>query len=343
MMQAPDPKAFPGIAARVAQGFRAARPLLLRARRLVSGLEEGGCVRQQQTLAEKVSCTGTGLHGGVPVHITLSPARAGSGIVFVRCDRGRAIEIPAQAARVTSTRLATTLGSGDAGLRTVEHLLAALYGLGIDNVRVHVDGPELPVMDGSAASFVYLIRSAGIFVQREPRAVLRVLEPLEIDEGIRRIRIEPGRGLRISYAVDFAHPAIRRQQLEIDALDPRRFESEIAPARTFGFLRDVHPMWSAGLAKGGSLQNTVLLDDERVLNAEGLRWPDEFVRHKVLDLLGDLALLGVPIEGHIQVECGGHALHHRLVTTLLERPRLWSLKVPGRRRAPDLSPALAPA
>jgi UDP-3-O-[3-hydroxymyristoyl] N-acetylglucosamine deacetylase len=300
-------------------------------------------VRRQQTLAEKISCTGKGLHGGAPVHLSLCPARAGSGIVFVRTDRAHPIEIPARPGAVSCTRLATTLGSGDAGVRTVEHLLAALYGLGVDNVRIAVDGPELPVMDGSAAAFVYLIQSAGIVVQPEARAVLRVLEPIEVVEGGRRIRIEPARGLRVSYVVDFRHPAIGRQELRLGVLDGRRFEAEIAPARTFGFLQDVRALWSEGLARGGSLDNAVLLDETRVLNPGGLRWPDEFVRHKVLDLLGDLALLGVAIDGHVEVECGGHALHHRLVAALLERPRAWQLREPGRRRAAELAAQLAPA
>jgi len=300
-------------------------------------------VRQQQTLAERVSCTGIGLHSGAPVGLDLSPAREGTGIVFVRTGRTHAVEIPARPTSVTSTRLATTLGNGDASVATVEHLLAALYGLGIDNVRISVDGPELPVMDGSAASFVYLIRSAGLRVQREPRAVLRVLEPIEVDEGGRRIRIEPARGLRISYAVDFAHPAIGRQELSIDRLDARRFEAEISSARTFGFLQDVRALWSAGLAQGGSLHNTVLLDDSSVMNPEGLRWPNEFVRHKVLDLLGDLALLGVAIDGHVKVECGGHALHHRLVSALLQRPQAWRLREAGARHARELAPLLSPA
>ena len=240
--------------------------MLPRALDAVRGVAGGGGVRQQQTLAERVSCTGTGLHSGAPVRLELLPAREGTGIVFVRTDRTHPVEIPARPGGVTSTRLATTLGSGAASVATVEHLLAALYGLGIDNVRVSVDGPELPVMDGSAASFVYLIRSAGIRVQREPRAVLRVLAPIEVDEGDRRIRIEPARGLRISYAVDFAHPAIGRQELKLDRLDAQRFETEIASARTFGFLQDVRALWSAGLAQGGSLHNTVLLDETRVMN-----------------------------------------------------------------------------
>ena len=300
-------------------------------------------MRQQQTLAERVSCTGTGLHSGAPVRLDLSPARAGTGIVFVRSDGAHRVEIPARASGVRSTRFATTLGSGDASVATVEHLLAALYGLCIDNVRISVDGPEVPVMDGSAASFVYLIRSAGVRVQAAPREVLRVLEPIEIEECGRRIRIEPARGLRISYAVDFAHPAIGRQELEIDGLDARRFESEISSARTFGFLRDVRALWNAGLARGGSLDNTVLLDEASVVNPAGLRWPDEFVRHKVLDLVGDLALLGVSIDGHVKVECGGHALHHRLVAAMLERPRAWRLREAGRILPHGLAPLPTPA
>ena len=169
--------------------------------------------------------------------------------------------------------------------------------------------------------------------------MLRVLAPIEVDEGDRRIRIEPARELRVSYAVDFAHPAIGRQELKLDRLDARRFEAEIAPARTFGFLQDVRALWNAGLAQGGSLDNTVLLDETRVMNEGGLRWPDEFVRHKVLDLLGDLALLGVAIEGHVKVERGGHALHHRLVAALLDRPKAWRLREAGARRARDLAPA----
>ncbi len=343
MIQVLDSKGFLERPQEIAGIRDPAYGLLLREPRRIEAGDRGGFLRKQQTLAESVSCTGSGLHSGAPVRLALSPARAGTGIVFVRTDHAHAVEIPARPGSVTSTRLATTLGSGDASVGTVEHLLAALHGLGVDNVRVSVDGPELPVMDGSAAAFVYLIRSAGLRVQHAPRPVLRVLEPIEVDEGGRRIRIEPARGLQISYAVDFAHPAIRRQELRLGVLDPTRFEREIASARTFGFLQDVRALWNAGLARGGSLRNTVLLDDSRVLNPDGLRWPDEFVRHKVLDLLGDLALLGVSIDGHVKVECGGHALHHRLVAALLEHPRAWRLRESGARRTPDLAPLLSPA
>ena len=286
----------------------------------------GGTLQRQHTIAEKVSCTGIGLHSGVPVQITLLPARADTGIVIVRSHPDGVVEIPARAAAVASTRFATTIGYNGHTVSTVEHLLAALYGLGVDNARIVVEGPELPVMDGSAASFVYLIRSAGIFVQREPSNVLRFRKPVEVRDGDRWIRVEPDRGFRVSYAIDFEHPAVRRQEFCVERWDPVEFEREIAGARTFGFLSDVFTLWDAGLAKGGSLDNTVVLDDQRVINSNGLRWPDEFVRHKVLDLYGDLALLGAPIRGHIRAERGGHSMHLKLVSAILANPDAWRLQ-----------------
>jgi UDP-3-O-[3-hydroxymyristoyl] N-acetylglucosamine deacetylase len=284
----------------------------------------------QRTIAEKISCTGIGLHSGQPVQLTLHPARAGTGVVFARTDLPVPAEVPAVHSAVTSTRLATTLGRGEATIGTVEHLLAALCGLGIDNVRAEVDGPEIPVMDGSAASFVFLIRAAGIFEQDAPRRSLRVRKPVEVRDGDRLIRIEPARGLRVTYSVDFAHPAIGRQQLRNLVIDDESFEQEICRARTFGFLREVEALWRNGLARGGNLDNTVVMDELRVLNRDGLRWPDEFVRHKALDLLGDLALLGMPVEGHLVVERGGHALHQRFVRALLEHPSHWTIETETR-------------
>ena len=286
----------------------------------------GTSLQTQQTIAEKVSCTGIGLHSGAPVQLTLLPARADTGIVIVRNDAGRCVEIPVRVGSLASTRFATTLGRGEDTVRTVEHLLAALHGLGVDNARIVVEGPELPVMDGSAASFVYLLRSAGLFAQRERRRVLRLRRPVEVRDGERWIRAEPAREFRISYAIDFDHPAIGRQCLEIEGSDPVQFEREVAGARTFGFLRDVRALWDAGLAKGGSLDNTVVLDDERIINPDGPRWPDEFVRHKVLDLYGDLMLLGMPLQAHVQVERGGHALHMALVSAILESPAAWRVQ-----------------
>jgi UDP-3-O-[3-hydroxymyristoyl] N-acetylglucosamine deacetylase len=273
------------------------------------------------------------------------PARANSGIVFVRTDRPEPVEIPARPTAVKTTQFATTLGNGDATVATVEHLLAALYGLGIDNIRIGVDGPELPVLDGSAASFVYMIRSAGIYTQREPRSVLRLRRPLEVRNGERWIRIEPARRFRISYAVEFEHRAIGRQEFEVDSFDADWFERELSRARTFGFLHEVGALWRAGFARGASLHNTVVLGGDGVVNPEGLRWSDEFVRHKVLDLFGDLALLGLPIQGHVRVERGGHAVHLSLISAILENPDAWRIHHANGRAItpPDLTGAASSA
>jgi len=295
----------------------------------IPGVLGGGDAVRQHTIAETVSCTGTGLHSGVPVHLTLQPAPVDSGIVFVRTDCEPQVEIPAHAGAVSSTRLATTLSRGDVSIGTVEHLFSALFGLGIDNVRVEVDGAELPIMDGSAAPFVFLLRSAGIQPQPASRRVLRVCRPLEVRDGDRHIRIEPARAFRVTYAVDFDHPIIGRQEHHADVADAAHFEREISAARTFGFLDDVRALWTQGFARGGSLDNTVVLDDKGVVNRDGLRWPDEFVRHKVLDLFGDLAVLGVAIQGYIRVERGGHSLHQKLVKELIAHPKAWRIEASG--------------
>lgn len=297
---------------------------------------------RQHTIAETVSCTGIGLHSGEPVHLTLRPGSVDFGVVFARTDRGRSVEIRAHPSAVRATRFATTLGCGDATVGTVEHLFSALFGLGVDNVRAEVDGSELPVMDGSAAPFVYLLRSAGIRPQPAARPLLRLRRPLEVRDGERHIRIEPARSFGVSYAVEFDHPLIGRQEYRVDSLDPEHFEREISPARTFGFLRDVRSLWRSGFARGASLDNTVVLDDAGVVNRDGLRWPDEFVRHKVLDLLGDLALLGMPIRGHVRVEQGGHSLHQQLVAAIAANPRAWRIDGPDS-RAPGLTPPAPPA
>jgi UDP-3-O-[3-hydroxymyristoyl] N-acetylglucosamine deacetylase len=288
---------------------------------------------RQRTIAEKISCTGIGLHSGVPVQLTLHPARLDTGIVFIRSDGAQTVEIPARADQVGSTQLATTLGKGEATVGTVEHLLAAIYGLGIDNIRIELDGPEVPVMDGSSASFVFLIRTAGIFEQRAPRRMLRVRRPIEVQDGERSARVDPCRGFRISYAIDFQHPAIGRQTLNGFELREGGFERELCRARTFGFLHEVQALWRAGLGRGGSLDNTIVLDERRVLNPEGLRMPDEFVRHKALDLLGDFALLGMPLEGHVRVVRGGHALHQKLMDALLSTPDAVEVVTSGRAAA----------
>lgn len=296
----------------------------------------------QRTLAEKVSCTGIGLHHGIPIQLTLHPARADFGVRFVKRSRAGEFEVAARPESVTSTSNATTLGTGRASISTVEHLLAALYAFGISNVEIELDGPEVPAMDGSAASFIHLIRSAGIDLQDEPRARLQIHRKIRVEDGNRSIQITPARHFSIHYAVDFDHPAIGRQELKIARLDAASFESELARARTFGFLSDVEALRRAGLARGGSMENTVVLDEDAVMNAEGLRWPNEFVRHKILDLVGDLSLLGLPIAGHVEVERGGHELHHRLVEAILASRDCWSVKgqAPGGAVAPELRPVL---
>ena len=274
---------------------------------------------RQRTIAEVISCTGVGLHSGKPVSMSLRPAPAGTGIVFVRTDLAHPLEIPVCPASVWRSELSTQLGRGDAGVDTVEHLLAALYGLAIDNARIEIEGPEVPGMDGSAASFVFLLRAAGIYEQTEPRPIYRLRRAIEVRDGNRGIRAEPSRSFKVSYRIDYDHPAIGRQALRGLVVNPVRFEREVARARTFGFLRDVERLRSGRRALGASLDNTVVLDDRGVMNPDGLRCPDEFVRHKVLDLIGDLALLGLPIQAHVRVERGGHALHRALVTELAAR------------------------
>lgn len=271
----------------------------------------------QRTLKSPVSCAGIGLHSGERVKMTLRPAAAGSGIVFVRTDAARPVEIPARAELVVDTRLATTLGLGGLRVGTVEHLLSALNGLGIDNVRVEIDGPEVPIMDGSAAPFVYLLRTAGIELQRRFKRFLVVREPLEVREGDRLAQILPAPQLSVTCTIDFDHPLIKDQELLV-TLSDRAYHREIARARTFALRRDIEGLQRAGLARGGSLENAIVVDDFSILNPEGLRFPDEFVRHKVLDVIGDLALCGMPVIGHFVSYKSGHALHQRLVQTLMQ-------------------------
>lgn len=280
---------------------------------------------QQRTIAEKVECRGLGLHSGEPVGFQLLPAAPGTGVVFACRQAGDEVEIPALEEFVRASTNATRLAREGASVLTVEHLLAVLAARGVDNARVEVDGPEIPAMDGSGAPFDRLLQGVGLSPQAGSRRVLEIRRAVGYADGPRWIRIEPATGFGVSYAVDFTHPAIGRQTLEIDDLTPARFETEIAPARTFGFLDEVEALRHAGFARGAGLGNTVVLDARGVMNEGGLRWPDEFVRHKVLDLVGDLALLGCPVRGHVHVERGGHAIHHALLRVLREQPEAWAL------------------
>lgn len=270
----------------------------------------------QRTLRSKVSCTGIGLHSGAKITLTLNPAPANTGIRFVRVDLSPEVEIPALADYVVDTTMATTIGKNGARIGTIEHLMAALSGLGIDNCRVELDGPEVPIMDGSAAPFVYLIQSAGIELQREMKKFLVIRKPVSVEDGDKVAKFLPAPQLSISFTIDFDHPLISNQSFRMDFSD-RFFHREIARARTFGFYEEVEMLKRMGLARGGSLDNAIVVDDFSILNPDGLRFPDEFVRHKILDSMGDISLLGMPVIGHLVAYKSGHMLNHKLVTEVL--------------------------
>jgi UDP-3-O-[3-hydroxymyristoyl] N-acetylglucosamine deacetylase len=284
---------------------------------MTRGMQAG----RQTTLREQVGIAGIGVHSGSPVTITIHPAEADSGIVFWRGDR----ELSANFRSVTATEFATVLGdaSGPA-VSTTEHVLAALYGLGIDNAVVEVDGPEVPIMDGSAAPFVEAIDQAGITAMSEPRRYIKVLRTVRVnaDGCYGELRPHP-RGLRMETEIEFDHPLIGRQALAID-VEPNVFRRELARARTFGFMRDVAKLWSAGYALGASFENTVVVAENRILNNEGVRFPNEFVRHKAVDAIGDLALAGAPLMAAYRSVRGGHKLNHAVVTALMADPSAWT-------------------
>jgi UDP-3-O-[3-hydroxymyristoyl] N-acetylglucosamine deacetylase len=296
----------------------------------------------QRTLKNPISCTGIGVHSGMRVRMVLHPAPANHGIVFRRTDLPRAAgtdnDIRAEWRNVVDSRLCTAIGNtAGVSIATVEHLMAAFYGCEIDNALVEVGGPELPIMDGSAAPFVFLIECAGTAELDEPRRAIQVLRPIGVEDGSRRAVLKPGAGLTISCEIDFDSAVVARQRFTHD-LEPLTFRTEISRARTFGFAADIDRLRAAGLARGGSLDNAVVIGKDRILNSEGLRYADEFVRHKVLDCVGDLYLAGAPILGHLHAVRVGHALNYRLLRALFERPDAWRmvemtrLPVPGRLR-----------
>lgn len=279
---------------------------------------------RQRTLKRAVSFSGVGLHSGERIDARIRPAPAGAGIVFIRTDLPTREVIPAVRESIGDTTLATTLGVGEARIATVEHLMAALMALGVDNARIEVNGAEVPVMDGSASPFVHLIRQAGLREQAEPRHFLLVKQAVSVEEGDRRIEIRPAREAVINCAIDFPSRAIGRQSLRwrVSEYD---FARLIAPARTFGFYEQVEALQAIGLGLGGSPENAVVISGDHVLNPEGLRFPDEAVRHKVLDILGDLALIGMPFIGEVNSHKGGHHLNQQLVAKLLDTPRAWEV------------------
>lgn len=281
-------------------------------------------MRVQQTLANAVSCSGVGLHSGLPVTLTLRPAPADTGVVFVNRSGKGGASLAASVEHLVVTELCTAISGNGFQVKTIEHILAALTGLDIDNVYVEVDAAEAPVMDGSAGHFVRLIRSAGIAPQSQRQPYLKITRPLEVVDGNRRVRIEPSSTTKITYSIHYNHPLIQTQTYAYEH-SVHAFEREIADARTFGFMQEVEALWSRGLGKGGSLDNTIILSQDGILNESGLRFTNEFVRHKILDLIGDFSLLGVPFIGHVIAERSGHAIHTRLVQQILNHPDSWVL------------------
>ncbi|HLB59614.1 MAG TPA: UDP-3-O-acyl-N-acetylglucosamine deacetylase, partial [Bdellovibrionota bacterium] len=281
----------------------------------------------QNTLARPVQIEGIGLHCGKISKLTLLPAAPHYGIRFVRTDIPEQPEFPASVDFVTSTFFATTIGIDHVQVSTVEHLLSALSGLNVSNVRIEIEGEEIPILDGSAYPFVARILDAGILTQAVRKNEFIIKRPISLIDGNKCAHLLPSDGFRITSTIDFNNPCIGKQTLDL-ILTPESFCKEIARARTFGFLRDVELMRKNGLAMGGSLENVIVVGPEKVLNPDGLRYPDEFVRHKVLDAIGDLSLLGFPIRGHLITERGGHDLHHQLLNQVLQETESWEISVP---------------
>ena len=305
-------------------------------------------MRNQQTLAAAVTCSGVGLHSGQSATITLRPAPPDTGVVFVSQHRDGETYLSASIQYRVPTELCTAISGNGLQVQTIEHLLAALCGLQVDNVFVDVTATEVPVMDGSAAPFVRLIQATGIVEQDRKQPFVKIMAPIEVVDGARRVRIEPSSTPRITYSIHYDHPLIKTQTYVHDC-SVNAFENEIAEARTFGFLHEVQALWARGLGKGGTLENTVVLSQDSIVNESGLRFADEFVRHKVLDLIGDFSLLGMSFIGHIVAERSGHALHTRLVQQILQQPEKWMLlnaesafeERHSVRHTPRLQPAVA--
>ena len=279
---------------------------------------------RQRTLKNVIRATGVGLHSGEKVFLTLRPAPVETGIVFRRVDLDPVVEVPARADLVSETVLCTGLSCGPAKVQTVEHLLSALAGLGIDNAYIELSAPEVPIMDGSAGPFVFLLQSAGIEEQDAPKRFIRIVKPVEVRDGDKFARFEPHDGFRIGFTVEFDHPAIPASQSRAEVeFSSASYVKEVSRARTFGFMRDLEYMRERNLGLGGSMDNAIVLDEFRVLNDDGLRYADEFVRHKILDAVGDLYLAGHPIIGAYEGFKSGHALNNTLVRALMAERSAW--------------------
>ena len=304
---------------------------------------------KQRTLKSMTRAMGVGLHSGQRVELTLRPAPVNTGIVFRRVDLPHPVDIPVNAASVTDTRLASTLSKGDVRVLTVEHIMSACSGLGLDNLIIDITAEEVPILDGSAASFVYLLQSAGVVEQDAPRRFIRIIRPVEVREGeggnLKWARLEPYHGYKLHFEIEFDHPAVGAtgQSFEFD-LGEGQYAREIARARTFGFTRDVEMMRSHGLARGGGLDNAIVMDDYKVLNADGLRYSDEFVKHKILDAIGDLYILGRPLLAAYSAFRSGHGLNNKLLRELLAHPDAYEeVSFSDVRRAPAGFDQLMPA
>ncbi len=292
---------------------------------------------------------GVGLHSGQRVELTLRPAPPDTGIVFRRVDLPQPVEIPITATAVTDTRLASTISNGGAKVFTVEHLMSACAGLGLDNLCIDITAEEVPILDGSASSFVFLLQSAGIVEQNAPKRFIRVLKAVEVREGeganVKWARLEPHHGYKLSFEIDFHHPAVDSTgQSVVFDMDTDVYTRDIARARTFGFTRDVEMMRANGLALGGGLDNAIVMDDYKVLNSEGLRYDDEFVKHKILDAMGDLYLIGKPLLASYVAFRSGHAMNNKLLRELLSQPEAYDIVTfDDARKAPPGLAQLAPA
>lgn len=278
----------------------------------------------QRTLAKETQVTGIGLHSGKKVTLKLYPAESNSGIVFRRVDVKNSKSMKADAMSVGATDNNTTLGSGKEAIHTVEHLLSALYGLGIDNAYIEIDGPEVPIMDGSSGSFIFLLKEAGVQNLNASKEFMVITDTVRVEHNGKWAQIEPAENLIIDSTIVFAHPTIKTQR-EVFSFSCENFIKDISRARTFGMLRDVDMLKRKGLVKGGSLDNAIVLDDFKVLNPEGLRFNDEFVRHKILDTIGDVSLLGYEIAGKITTYKSGHALHNMLCRKVLQTPSCYEI------------------
>jgi UDP-3-O-[3-hydroxymyristoyl] N-acetylglucosamine deacetylase len=299
---------------------------------------------KQRTLKNSIRATGVGLHTGKKVLMVLRPAPANAGIIFRRSDLDEMVDIPARAENVGETTLGTTLSVGGAKVSTIEHLLSALAGLGIDNIVIELSSDEVPIMDGSAGPFVFLLQSAGIEEQNALKRFIRILEPVQVEDGDKWARLSPHDGFRVNFEIDFDHPVLRkhRQKASLD-FSTTAFLKEISRARTFGFLKDVETLRSRDLALGGSMDNSIVMDEYRVLNEDGLRFRDEFVRHKVLDAVGDLYLLGSCLIGEFTGYKSGHRLNNLLLRALLDRPECYEEIVYDEQRRSPVSYQLAPS